>query len=118
MNVEEFRDYCLSLEGVYEKMPFTQVADPYSRDVLCFYVGDKWFSFVNIAVFDFCCVKCDPDESLELQANYLGIKPGWHMNKKYWISIYFGQDVPDDKIRELVLRSYETVLRSQKKKRK
>lgn len=118
MNVEEFRDYCLSLEGAYEKMPFTQVADPYNRDILCFYAGDKWFCFVNIAVFDFCCVKCDPDESLELQANYLGIKPGWHMNKKYWISVYFGQDVPDDKIRELVRKSYDTVLRSQKTKKK
>ena len=42
MNVEEFREYCLSLKGVEEKMPFVNVADRYSRDVLCFYVGDKW----------------------------------------------------------------------------
>ena len=54
MNVEEFREYCLSLPGVSEKMPFPNVADRYSRDVLCFYVGDKWFCFVNIEVFDFC----------------------------------------------------------------
>ena len=46
MNVEEFREYCLSLKGVEEKMPFVNVADRYSRDVLCFYVGDKWFCFV------------------------------------------------------------------------
>ena len=39
MNVEEFREYCLSLKGVEEKMPFVNVADRYSRDVLCFYVG-------------------------------------------------------------------------------
>lgn len=53
MNVEEFREYCLSLKGVEEKMPFVNVADRYSRDVLCFYVGDKWFCFVNVEVFDF-----------------------------------------------------------------
>lgn len=47
MNVEEFREYCLSLPGVSEKMPFPNVADRYSRDVLCFYVGDKWFCFVK-----------------------------------------------------------------------
>lgn len=57
MNVEEFREYCLSLKGVEEKMPFVNVADRYSRDVLCFYVGDKWFCFVNVEVFDFCCIK-------------------------------------------------------------
>ena len=45
MKVEEFREYCLSLKGVEEKMPFVNVADRYSRDVLCFYVGDKWFCF-------------------------------------------------------------------------
>ena len=33
MNVEEFRDYCLSLPGVAEKMPFPTVNDPYSRSV-------------------------------------------------------------------------------------
>ena len=73
MNIEEFREYCLSLNGVYEKMPFTNVPDKYSRDVLCFYVGSKWFCFVNIEVFDFCCIKCDPNESGELQARYSGI---------------------------------------------
>ena len=106
MNVEEFREYCLSLPGVSEKMPFPNVADRYSRDVLCFYVGDKWFCFVNIEVFDFCCIKCRPEESTELRARYEGVKPGWHMNKKYWNSVYFNQDVPDSIIRDLGARSY------------
>ena len=66
MNIEKFREYCLSLNGVYEKMPFTNVPDKYSRDVLCFYVGSKWFCFVNIEVFDFCCIKCDvPDNKIK-----------------------------------------------------
>ena len=116
MNIEEFREYCLSLNGVHERMPFTDVPDPYSRDVLCFYVPDKWFCFVNIEIFDFCCIKCNPNESLELQAAYLGIKPGWHMNKKYWISAYFNQDVPDEKIRELVQKSYDIVVKGLPKK--
>ena len=118
MNVEEFREYCLSFRGVREKMPFPNVADRYSRDVLCFYVGDKWFCFVNVAVFDFCCIKCDPNESGELQARYSGITPGWHMNKKYWISVYFNQDVPDNKIKELIKQSYDIVYQSLPKKEK
>lgn len=91
-------------------MPFPNVPDKYSRDVLCFYVADKWFCFVNIEIFDFCCIKCNPDESVELQTEYAGIKPGWHMNKKYWISVYFNQDVSDDKIKELVSKSYDIVV--------
>ena len=103
MNIEEFREYCLSLKGVREKMPFLNVAD-------------KWFCFVNIEVFDFCCIKCNPEESGELQTTYIGIKPGWHMNKKYWISVYFNQDVPDEKIKELVSKSYDIVVKSLTKK--
>lgn len=116
MNIEEFREYCLSLKGVYEKMPFPNVPDKYSQDVLCFYAGNKWFCYVNIEVFDFCCIKCRPDETGELQTQYLGITPGWHMNKKHWISVYFNQDVPDEKIRQLVQESYNIVVGSLTKK--
>ena len=111
MNVEEFREYCLSLKGVEEKMPFVNVADRYSRDVLCFYVGDKWFCFVNVEVFDFCCIKCDSVESGELQACYVGVKPGWHMNKRHWISVYFNRDVSDEMVRKLVKKSYDMVVK-------
>ena len=105
MNIEEFREYCLSLKGVHEKMPFPNVPDKYSQDVLCFYVASKWFCFVNIEVFDFCCIKCNPDEMEELRATYTGIKPGWHMNKKHWISVHFNQDVPDKKSYDIVVKS-------------
>lgn len=118
MNVEEFREYCLSFKGVQEKMPFLDVADKYSRDVLCFYVGSKWFCFVNIEVFDFCCLKCEPERNLELQEAYQGIKPGWHMNKRHWMSVYFNQDVPDNAIKELVQQSYDIVYRSLPKNEK
>lgn len=116
MNIEEFREYCLSFRGVNERMPFPNVSDAYSREVLCFYVFDKWFCFVNIEIFDFCCLKCHPDESLELQSRYAGITPGWHMNKRHWISVYFNQDVPDAQIKELVRKSYDLVVKSLTKK--
>ena len=109
MNIEEFREYCLSLKGVREKMPFLNVPDKYSRDVLCFYVGSKWFCFVNIEVFDFCCIKCDPNESGELQARYSGITPGWHMNKKYWITILLDGTVSEAKILDFLDMSYDLI---------
>ena len=118
MNIEEFRDYCQSFKGVQEKMPFWDVSDKYSRDVLCFYIGSKWFCFVNIEVFDFCCLKCEPERNLELQEAYQGIKPGWHMNKRHWMSVYFNQDVPDNTIKELVRQSYDIVYRTLSKKEK
>ena len=38
------------------------------------------------------------------------------MNKKYWSSVYFNQDVSDDKIKELVNKSYDIVVKSLTKK--
>ena len=61
MNIEDFRTYCLSFKGVTEKMPFDKAASAYDRNLLVFSVSDKWFCFVNITVFDFCDIKCDPE---------------------------------------------------------
>lgn len=110
MNIEDFRAYCLSLKGVQEKMPFVKAASEYDRSLLVFYIVDKWFCFVNIDVFDFCNLKCDPELIADLQDRYEGIRPGYHMNKKHWISVYFDKDVPDKTIQELVKRSYEIVV--------
>ena len=107
MNIEEFREYCLSFEGAHDDFPFGKATSDYDRNLLVFYVADKWFCFVNAVQFDFCNLRCDPARSVELQERYGGIGPGWHMNKKHWISVRFGSDVPDVMIRSLVTDSYE-----------
>ena len=112
MNIENFRAWCLSFEGASEKMPFDKATSEYDRNLLVFEVAGKWFCFVNIDVFDFCNIKCDPDRIGELQAQYEGITPGYHMNKRHWISLRFDKDVPDDTIRELVRQSYDLVVAS------
>lgn len=91
-------------------MPFEKATSEYDRNLLVFYVLDKWFCFVNIDVFDFCNIKCDAKQIEELQDRYEGIKPGYHMNKKHWISVYFDKDVSDKTIKDLVRQSYEIVV--------
>lgn len=112
MNIEEFRNYCLSLKGVTEKMPFNKANNDYDRNLLVFSIGGKWFCFVNVNVFDFCDLKSTPEASEQLRAEYDGIRPGYHMNHKHWISVSFNEDVPDDMILSLVDEAYHTVLAS------
>lgn len=116
MNIEDFRTYCLSYKGVHDKMPFDKAASDYDRNLLVFYVADKWFCFVNIDVFDFCNLKCPTHRIADLQERYEGITPGYHMNKKHWISVHFNKDVPDRMIKELVKQSYDLVVASLSKK--
>lgn len=113
MNIEDFRNLCLSLKGTTEKMPWKE---PEYSGIIVFSVGGKWFGFVDMDKFEFCNLKCLPELSLELQGRYNGIAPGWHMNKKHWISVYFNSDVPDSKIKELVIAAHDLVFRSLPKK--
>jgi predicted DNA-binding protein (MmcQ/YjbR family) len=112
MDIETFREYCLSFDGAKEKLPFEKATSKYDKELLVFYVADKWFCFVNIEKFDFCDLKCDPQESAELQAKYQGVRPGYHMNKKHWVSVSFNSDVPDSEIKQLVRKSYERIVQS------
>lgn len=108
-NIEDFRDFCLSFKGVTEKFPFDETT-------LVFYVMNKMFCLVDINEFEYCNLKCDPDEALELRAQYEGIKPGYHMSKKHWNSVYFKNDVPNDLLKQLVVNSYNLVIKGLTKK--
>lgn len=109
MNIEDFRDYCLSLPGVQETMPWAAGRNEYNRGLLCFSVAGKWFCLVHVDEFEYCNLKCPPDKAEELRARYDGVRPGWHMNKRHWNSVYFRSDVPEDTVFELVRLAYDTV---------
>lgn len=110
MNIESFRTYCLSLPGVEEAMPWATGKNEHDRGLLCFSVAGKWFCVVHVDEFDFCLLKCPPEKAVELRGNYEGIRPGWHMNKRHWNSVYFNSDVPEEEIRNLVCLAYGTVV--------
>jgi hypothetical protein len=52
MNVEDFRNFCLSLPDSSEKMPFQ--AFKAAQSILAFYVGGKIFCYFDIEKFDSC----------------------------------------------------------------
>jgi len=118
MNIQDFRDYCLSFKGAQDNLPFEKSKSEYDKSIMTFSVMEKWFCFVNIDEFDFCDLKCAPDESKELQQEYEGIKPGYHMNKEHWISVYFNKDVPKKKIESLVEKSYQLIVDGLTKKQR
>lgn len=59
MNIEDYRNYCLSLgDDVEEKLPFT--AFHYASGVLVFYVHGHMFSFLDCDHFGVVTLKCQP----------------------------------------------------------
>ena len=55
-------------------------------------------------------VKCSPQDSEMLRDIYPSIRPGYHMNKKHWITIYPGKEITMELVKDLVIASYELVI--------
>ena len=57
MNIEDYRDYCLSLgSDVEEKLPFTMFKS--GENVLVFYVCGHMFAFFDCADYSVVTLKC------------------------------------------------------------
>ena len=87
MNIENLRDYCLSL-------PFSEEKFPFDDETLVFCVGGKIFALVDLGNATRVNLKCEPEQAIMLREAYEGIIPGWHMNKKHWNTVFFDTDVP------------------------
>ncbi len=111
MNIEEFREYCLS-------KPVTTEDTPFGPDVLVFKVIGKMFALCDIKNFDNINLKCDPEIATKLREEWAGVKPGYHMHKKHWNTIIMDGSIPDDKIRHWINHSYELVVAGLPKKLK
>ena len=55
-------------------------------------------------------LKCEPEQSKALQQQYEELVPGYHMNKRHWLTIRAGEAVTQDLLEELVRNSYELVV--------
>ena len=107
MNIEDYRDFCLSLgDDAEEKLPFT--AFHYASGVLVFYVHGHMFSFFDCDNYNVITLKCQPERVDELKAQYGCIGKPFNMSPKYWIGID-ANTAPVDLLRELTRNSYEIV---------
>lgn len=111
MNIEEFRNYCLSKKGVEETFPF-------GEDTLVFKVMGKMFALTGLeAHLASANLKCDPERAIELREEYDGlIIPGYHMSKVHWNTVELERNIPQKLILELIDHSYNLVLKSLTKK--
>lgn len=115
MNIEQFRNYCISKKGVTEHFPFDD-------NVLVFKVMNKMFALSGLDSWEKgepkVNLKCNPDRAIELRETYESVKPGYHMNKRLWNTIILNQEVSDNLVFELINHSYDLIVNSLTKKLK
>lgn len=102
MNIEIFREYCLSKAGVTEEFPF-------GENTLVFKVSGKMFALTDVDLFSSINLKCNPEEAVLLREHYPAVQPGYHMNKKHWNTIGMDGSIPDKLLFQWIDNSYNLV---------
>lgn len=104
MNIEEVREYCLSLKNVTECLPFDDVS-------LVFKVENKMFLLLPLDADEpKLSLKCSTDYVEELRERFKAVEPAFHFNKKYWNTIYLERDMEDEDIKYWIRHSFHEVI--------
>lgn len=112
MNLIELKEYCSSKKGSTFDFPFDDVT-------LVYRVGNKMFALIRMGEEPLeINLKCDPVMAQDLRLDYPSIKPGYHMNKKYWNTIVLDGSLSDDFVKHLISLSYDLVFDGLTKKEK
>ena len=89
MDIEQVREYTLSINGVTEDQPF-------GDDLIAFRIEGKIFMCLWLGgkhnmedAQPRCVVKLTPERNEELREQFSAVTPAWHWNKKHWSDVYY-----------------------------
>lgn len=106
---KELETYLLSLPGAWLDFPFGEGTSVYK-------VGnketdtEKMFALIADGSTPLrVSLKCDPVLAATLRERYESVQPGYHLNKKHWITIICSGQLSNDEIRDLARLSYRLV---------
>ena len=104
MTAAALRRWCLARPGASEDFPF-------GEGVSVFKVAGKMFALSALAAHPLSVsLKCEPELASVLRAGYPAIRPGYHLNKRHWITVSLDGSLADRMVRELIEDSYDLVV--------
>jgi predicted DNA-binding protein (MmcQ/YjbR family) len=91
-------------------MPGAVEEFPFSPGMSVFKVAGKVFALSRLTDAPLkVSLKCEPLLGESLRASYVAIVPGYHLNKKHWLTITCGADAGDQMVMDLIQDSYDLV---------
>jgi predicted DNA-binding protein (MmcQ/YjbR family) len=83
---------------------------PFGPDWDVFKVAGKMFLLLTEARGEpLTILKCEPEYGATLRDSLQAITPGYHMNKRHWITIHGGAEISEGLVEDLVCNSYRLV---------
>lgn len=96
-----------------DELPGSGLEHPFGPDWSVFKVRDKVFMLMTEVTGEpIVIVKADPEDAIALQEQHVDITPGYHMNKKHWITLHPDGSLGEQLINDLVTESYLLVVRN------
>ncbi|WP_410671395.1 MmcQ/YjbR family DNA-binding protein [Amycolatopsis sp. cmx-4-68] len=94
-----------------EELPGARLEHPFGSDWEVFKVRGKVFMLMTeVPGRPVVILKADPGDAFALREQNSHITPGYHMNKKHWITLEDGEGVDAKLVEELVTDSYLLVV--------
>src|SRR3954469_18137568 len=93
------------------QLPAVTHEHPFGPEWEVFKVGGKVFLLATEMPGEpVVTLKCEPEHSTALRQRSPKLVPGYHMNKRHWLTIRAGDAVTRVLVEDLVRNSYELVL--------
>ena len=103
MTPAQLRRLCLRFAGAEQTFPF-------GPETSVFKVRGKMFALAQLERKPLkVSVKCEPELGEQLRGTYEEIEPGYHLNKRHWLTVTCGGEASDELVRELLAGSYDLV---------
>lgn len=84
---------------------------PFGPQALVYKVKGKMFAILaEREGREYVTVKVVPEDGEILTAQFSDITPGYHTNKRHWVTVYYPGDVEDGLVEDLCERSYQLVV--------
>ena len=94
-----------------QELPGAGLEHPFGPDWDVFKVRGKVFMLLTqVTEKPMVILKAEPGEAKALRESYEHITPGYHMNKRHWITLTPGGDIDAALVDELVTESYLLVV--------
>ncbi|WP_431071341.1 MmcQ/YjbR family DNA-binding protein [Microbacterium phyllosphaerae] len=93
-----------------EELPGAQRENPFGPEWDVYKVRGRVFLLVPLDGTGRITLKSHPDDAVALRETFADIVPGYHMNKKHWITLMPGPSLEEDLVTELVTESYRLVV--------
>lgn len=103
-------DSVAALREACAALPHSQETFPFGFDTLVLKVGGKIYALCSLNADPLTLsLKVRPERGEELRATHPAITPGYHLNKRHWITLRL-DGVPGPLSRELLQASYALVV--------